>query len=82
VAALVSHHGEDPARHGVAPVDRPRGAGGIAFDPDLRVRLQRDILAVAAAVTHRWSTGPVEGQVNRLKMITRQTAHCRNAAVH
>ena len=35
-------------------------------------RLQRDILAVEAAVTDRWSNGPVEGQVNRLKTIKRQ----------
>jgi hypothetical protein len=34
-------------------------------------QLQRDILAVEAAVTDRWSNGPVEGQVNRLKTIKR-----------
>jgi hypothetical protein len=34
-------------------------------------RLQPDILAVEAAVTDRWSNGPVEGQVNRLKTIKR-----------
>ena len=33
---------------------------------------QRDILAVEAAVTDRWSNGPVEGQVNRLKTLKRQ----------
>jgi transposase len=27
--------------------------------------------AVAAALTERWSNGPVEGQVNRLKVIKR-----------
>jgi transposase len=34
--------------------------------------LQKDISAVAAAVDTRWSTGQVEGQINRLKMIKRQ----------
>ena len=35
-------------------------------------RLRRDVLAVEAAVLHRWSNGPVEGHVNRLKTIKRQ----------
>jgi transposase len=34
--------------------------------------LQRDIKAVTAAVETSWSTGQVEGQINRLKMIKRQ----------
>ena len=34
--------------------------------------LQKDILAVTAAVETRWSSGQVEGQVNRLKAIKRQ----------
>jgi len=34
--------------------------------------LQKDISAVAAAVDTSWSTGQVEGQVNRLKTIKRQ----------
>ena len=34
--------------------------------------LQKDISAVAAAVDMSWSTGQVEGQINRLKMIKRQ----------
>jgi len=34
--------------------------------------LQKDISAVSAAVETHWSTGQVEGQVNRLKMIKRQ----------
>lgn len=33
--------------------------------------LRRDEAAVAAALTERWSNGPVEGQVNRLKTIKR-----------
>ncbi len=34
--------------------------------------LQRDISAIAAAVTTSWSSGQVEGQINRLKTIKRQ----------
>jgi transposase len=44
-------------------------------DPDLRrfaEGIRRDEAAVRAAVTERWSNGPVEGHVNRLKTIKRQ----------
>jgi transposase len=34
--------------------------------------LRADYDAVKAGVTLRWSTGPVEGQINRLKMLKRQ----------
>lgn len=34
--------------------------------------LQKDLLAVCAAVDTSWSTGQVEGQINRLKTIKRQ----------
>ena len=34
--------------------------------------VRQDESAVTAAVTARWSNGPVEGQVNRLKTIKRQ----------
>jgi transposase len=34
--------------------------------------LEKDISAVSAAVDTEWSTGQVEGQINRLKMIKRQ----------
>ena len=34
--------------------------------------LQKDISAIAAAVETSWSTGQVEGQINRLKTIKRQ----------
>jgi transposase len=43
--------------------------------PELRrfaVGLRQDQSAVAAALTERWSNGPVEGSVNRLKAIKRQ----------
>jgi len=34
--------------------------------------LRRDLAAVKQAITSRWSNGPVEGHINRLKMIKRQ----------
>jgi transposase len=34
--------------------------------------IRRDEAAVQAAVSQKWSNGPVEGHVNRLKMIKRQ----------
>jgi transposase len=33
--------------------------------------LQRDYAAVKAALTRPWSNGPVEGHINRLKLIKR-----------
>jgi transposase len=34
--------------------------------------LRADLAAVQAAVTLPWSQGPIEGQINRLKMLKRQ----------
>ncbi|GII45117.1 transposase [Planotetraspora silvatica] len=34
--------------------------------------VERDQAAVTAGLTHAWSSGPVEGHVNRIKMIKRQ----------
>ena len=51
----------------------PRGE--VSSDPDLRQfaeGIRRDEACVQAAVTGRWSNGPVEGHVNRLKTIKRQ----------
>jgi transposase len=33
--------------------------------------LRRDLPAVAAALTHEWSSGPVEGQVTKIKLVKR-----------
>ena len=44
----------------------------MAASSDGRYGLQKDISAVAAAVDTQWSTGQVEGQINRLKTIKRQ----------
>jgi transposase len=49
--------------------------GEVSSDPDLRrfaEGIRRDQACVQAAVTGRWSNGPVEGHVNRLKTIKRQ----------
>jgi transposase len=51
------------------------GQGEASSDPDLRrfaEGIRRDEASVYAAVTERWSNGPVEGHVNRLKTIKRQ----------
>jgi len=34
--------------------------------------LKQDLSAVEAAVSEPWSNGPVEGQLNRLKMLKRK----------
>lgn len=49
--------------------------GEASSDPDLRrfaEGIRRDEAAVHAAVTGRWSNGPVGGHVNRWKTIKRQ----------
>jgi len=38
----------------------------------LATSLRDDYAAVKAGVSLPWSTGPVEGQINRLKMLKRQ----------
>jgi transposase len=35
-------------------------------------KLRQDLGAVEGAVTERWSNGPVEGHINRLKTLRRQ----------
>jgi transposase len=47
-------------------------ATGIRSIQNFVGRLRLDVLAVEAAVIERWSKGPVEGQVNRLKTLKRQ----------
>jgi transposase len=34
--------------------------------------VKQDLKAVESAVTERWSNGPLEGQINRLKALKRQ----------
>jgi transposase len=46
-------------------------ARGTALDAFVR-GIERDREAVRAALVEAWSTGPVEGQINRLKLLKRQ----------
>jgi transposase len=56
-------------RDALAPwLERARGGPLSGFAEGLR----RDHPAVVAALVHPWSTGPVEGQINRLKTLKRQ----------
>ncbi|WFE59294.1 ISL3 family transposase [Micromonospora sp. WMMD712] len=68
-AALVRHQGT--GQHLDAWIDRARHAGY----PELRsfaAGLANDRDAVVAGLAHPWSSGPVEGHVNRIKTIKRQ----------
>src|SRR5438045_2691679 len=47
-------------------------ASGIEELKSVGEGLRRDWEAVEAGLTREWSSGPVEGQVNRLKMLKRQ----------
>jgi transposase len=49
--------------------------GEASSSPEIRrfaEGIRRDESAVLAAVTQRWSNGPVEGHINRLKTVKRQ----------
>jgi transposase len=67
-AALV--RARDPERFDVW-LARAQASTVPAFQ-DFAHRLKIDHAAVQAAVRLAWSTGPVEGQINRLKMLKRQ----------
>jgi transposase len=47
-------------------------SSGFSFLTQFARTLQRDLVAVTQALSTPWSNGPVEGHVNRLKMIKRQ----------
>ena len=47
-------------------------ASGIESLKNFARGLQQDYDAVKSALTVKWSNGPVEGQINRLKTIKRQ----------
>jgi transposase len=49
---------------------RQTDAKGTALDAFAR-GVERDREAVLAALVEPWSTGPVEGQINRLKLLKR-----------
>jgi hypothetical protein len=44
--------------------------------------LKQDLSAVESAVSEPWSNGPVEGQLNRLKMLKRQTEFGRRVVAY
>ena len=46
-------------------------ASGLREFGDFAAGLRRDLAAVEAALTEEWSSGQVEGQVNRLKLVKR-----------
>jgi hypothetical protein len=48
-------------------------ASGIGELQRFSAALRRDWDAVVAGLSLEWSTGPVEGQINRLKMLKRQS---------
>jgi transposase len=45
---------------------------GLSEYREFAIVLRRDLAAVEAALTHEWSNGQAEGQINRLKMLKRQ----------
>jgi transposase len=67
-AALVRGEGEDGS--GTALDSWMAAARGTALDAFVR-GIDRDHAAVLAALTEPWSTGPAEGQINRLKLLKR-----------
>jgi transposase len=67
-AALVRKAGKRPFADWLAAVEGSTCGELRSFASGLR----QDEAAVSAALTEAWSNGPVEGQVNRLKMIKRQ----------
>src|SRR5207248_137700 len=62
-AALVRKEGGGSLAEWLAAAE----ASGCAEMRSFAAGLRQDEAAVAAALTERWSNGPVEGQVNRLK---------------
>ena len=57
----------DPMIHQGLPVPRNTSAS-----PDRSAGLEKDISAVPAGLTELWPSGPVEGFVNKLKLVKRQ----------
>ena len=58
--------------------------GEASPDPDLRrfaEGIRRDEAAVHAAVTETWSNGPVEGHVNRLKIVATDYPDCHSPSL-
>ena len=60
--------GEENAEHLRGWIDIAK-AVGISEVRNLATSLQRDLLAVSAALTSHWSNAQTEGQVTKLKLI-------------
>jgi transposase len=58
--------------HGLEGWIARTAASGIEALKNFGVGLRRDWEAVVAGLTLEWSSGPVEGQINRLKLVKRQ----------
>jgi transposase len=82
LAPDLAHAGRLAARFAALVRNAPDKSGGPALDAwvvsargtalDAFARgIERDRNAVAAALSEPWSTGPVEGQINRLKLLKR-----------
>jgi transposase len=61
---------ERQADHLDAWLERASGSAVLAFR-NFAASLRRDEAAVRAGMSLPWSTGPVEGEINRLKLIKR-----------
>jgi transposase len=62
-------------RRSAAPLAEWLSKGEVSSCPELRgfaAGVRQDEAAVAAGLSEEWSNGPVEGHVNRLKLIKRQ----------
>jgi transposase len=58
--------------------------GEASLNPELRrfaEGIRRDESAVLAAVAQRWSNGPVEGHINRLKVFQSYCLHCHSPSL-
>ena len=66
--AMIRHHTAEPLDAWLAQVRSSGLAPFIAF----ALSVERDKAAIIAGLTLPYSTGPVEGQIHKLKLIKRQ----------
>jgi transposase len=68
-AAMLTHRTGSTTLTGWITAATTAGLPGIST---FAQNLTNDLDAVTAGLTHRWNSGPVEGNVNRIKMLKRQ----------
>jgi transposase len=51
---------------------RSAASSDFRFTAQFAITLRRDLEAVKLSITTPWSNGPIEGHINRLKMLKRQ----------